>query len=517
MTKAHIIATRPLVKLTSLLAFASLLLLLASFCDTPKAYSIGFISHHTANKLPSHWQNKYVNSYSLGHHSRHGATANKGKHLSNASQAKIHATAKQPVNQTSTQTNAKTLTLSWQNLLAKLQTKEILPGITYKHCSGALRLNILDIDTTKAPVIIKPIVSPPGTARLQTVKEHTANNHALAAINANYFKNTGTPLGTLIVDGDWVSGPLYDRVALGISHSGFVRIDRVGLGGMLYTSNEHLPQVWINNINSPRRTGCRTIAYTRRWGNVIRLPYAGCLVAINAQGRVTDTNKKEMAVPYGGMVLTDSEDSAIASLQAGDQTYLRWQVTPNAWTDVSQAVSGGPLLIKNGAYSMDLQSENFRSNWTSSSIKARTACGVTADNHLLLVTAEGTHTLYDLAHILHELGAVDAMNFDGGGSTTMVIHNATVNMENKSNERRVAAALGIFTVPTKNNSPYNKPCTYVPQEKSLDIVGNKLDKTSFYQAVPQEEKIVQDLLNQVFNLNPTITAQNPLENHPVAN
>ena len=116
-------------------------------------------------------------------------------------------------------------------------------------------------------------------------------------------------------------------------------------------------------------------------------------------------------------------------------------------------MSGGPLLIKDNSYSINLKAESFRSNWTSNSIKARTACGVTANNHLLLVTAEGNHTLYDLAHILHELGAVDAMNLDGGGSTTMVIHDSTVNMESKSQERRVAVALGIFLMDQKASPP----------------------------------------------------------------
>ncbi len=476
MAKAPVVQTKSLLEPLYLLVFANLISILLLFCATPDAYSIGFISHHTSNKLPTRWHSNVfrgTHSYNPGQQLKSASARNKHKHLAKGANAKRLITAMNPRTAT-----PKVPPLCSEDLVNHLQSKQILPGVTYKRSYGSLRLNILDIDTAEAPVLIKPIIAPPGTSRLQTVKEHTSANHALAAINANYFKNTGVPLGTLIVDGDWVSGPLYDRVALGISRSGYVRIDRVGLGGMLYTSNEHLPKVWVNNINSPRRTGCHTVAYTRRWGSVVRLPYDGCLVSIDAQGKIKDTNKREMSIPYGGMVLSDSEDSAIASLKAGDQTYLRWQVTPNAWEDITQAVSGGPMLIKNGDYCIDLQSESFRSNWTSNSIKARTACGVTADNHLLLVTAEGTHTLYDLAHILHKLGAVDAMNLDGGGSTTMVIHNATVNMENKSNERKVAAALGIFLANDKDSMTYKKPCTYVPQQKSLDIVGSKLDKNS---------------------------------------
>ena len=386
-----------------------------------------------------------------------------------------------------------------------------------ERAAGRIRLNVLDIDIAHAPVLIKPIIAGEGAPRLQTVNEHASATHALAAVNANYFKKTGVALGTLVIDGDWIAGPLYDRVALGINKAGYARIDRVSLHGILCTSNQDAPKIWINNINTPRRNGCRTVAYTRRWGNYITLPFDGTLVAIDAQGRVVSTDERSLTIPYGGIVLSDSKGSHLSALQVGDQTYLRWQVTPDGWTNIAEAVSGGPMLIKDNQYCIDLQQESFRKSWTSNSIKARTACGITANNHLILMTAEGAHTLYDLAHILHELGAVDAMNLDGGGSTTMVIHDSTMNMANKSNERKVAAALGIFAMPHKANFTYNRPCTYVPRQHSLDIVGNQAKQPSVYDAGKEEEKIVQEMLDRVLNLSPEITAESLLKNQPVAN
>jgi hypothetical protein len=166
-------------------------------------------------------------------------------------------------------------------------------------------------------------------------------------------------------------------------------------------------------------------------------------------------------------------------------------MTPESWEDVVEAVSGGPLLIKDGIYCIDSQAENFCRNWTSKTVQARTACGITADNHLLLATLEGPHTLFDMAYILHELGAVEAMNLDGGGSTTMVIHNAAVNMESKSNERRVAAVLGIFEASNKGNIPYNIPCRYIPSQQLPDPINDSTREQFLF------------------------TAQNPLENQPV--
>jgi exopolysaccharide biosynthesis protein len=50
-----------------------------------------------------------------------------------------------------------------------------------------------------------------------------------------------------------------------------------------------------------------------------------------------------------------------------------------------------------------------------------------------------------LGDVLLELGAVDAMNLDGGGSTTMVIHNKVVNRpSDATGERPVSDAILVF-------------------------------------------------------------------------
>ena len=476
-----------------------------------RANSIGFISHHDSHKLLGRWQGKSLNSDRHASFGKNTAKCHRKIRTADSLHRRLSAKTAKLLNSRT----AKVLTVdndnssaAIKNLIGNLRTQVLVPGVVYKKGGGALRLNVLDVDTARAPVMIKPIVAQEGSSRLQTVNSYAATNRALAAINANYFKKDGVALGTLIIDGDWVAGPLYDRVALGISKSGFVRIDKVNLGGVLYTSNLEAPKIWVNNINQPHRTGCHVIAYTRRWGACASLPYDGCLVAIDAQGRVVGCAKQELTIPYGGMVLSDSKDSTLASLRVGDATYLQWRTMPDSWSDVVEAVSGGPMLIKDGNFCIDLQAEKFHQNWCSNNIKARTACGVTADNHLILVTLEGNHTIFDLAHIMHDLGAVDAMNLDGGGSTTMVIHNATVNMENKSNQRRVAAALGIFETNGGRQFAYDRPCRYIPRQQVLDIVGQKSGQSAIFSSADNEQTLVQEMLDTLFSHEPAITAEN---------
>jgi uncharacterized protein YigE (DUF2233 family) len=335
---------------------------------------------------------------------------------------------------------AKSVLYCPQNYADSLKSTVIEKGVVYKKFKGPLVINVLDIDMLKADVKIRPILAGGAFDSLQNVAQQARANHAIAAVNANYFKKNGTPLGTLIVDGEWVSGPIYDRVALGLTKSGSARVDRVKLAGDLETSNQAAPRIWINNINQPRRTGSRLVAYTRRWGNYVRLPYEGCLVAVNAAGDVVDKSLQYMTIPLGGYVLTDSKGGPISKLAVGDHTTLTWKILPADWSDVVEAVSGGPLLIRDGKLFVDLKDESFRAGWTGCQIKARTAAGVTQDHHLLLVTVEGSHTLWDLAKFLRHLGAVDALNLDGGGSTAMYVNGETVTQS----KRKVASAIGIF-------------------------------------------------------------------------
>lgn len=331
-----------------------------------------------------------------------------------------------------------------QNFIGSLKSTVIAPGVVYKSYRGLLNINLVDIDMVHSSAQVRPILATEVSKRLADVRNQAQSTNAIAAVNANYFKRDGTPLGTLIMNGEWIAGPLYDRVSMGITKDGFVRMDRVNLYGDLQTSNPNVGSIWVNNINQPRRTGSRLIAYTRRWGPEVNMAYAGCLVAVNASGQVVEKTTTVMTIPPGGFVLSDKKESQINQLMPGDTVSLSWNTRPSSWQDVVSAVSGGPMLIHHGDLFIDLKSEQFVRGWAGSGIKARTAAGVTSNNHLLLATIEGPHTLWDLAKFLHKLGAEEAMNLDGGGSTTMVIKGRIVTRNANSFQRHVASSLAVI-------------------------------------------------------------------------
>ncbi len=85
----------------------------------------------------------------------------------------------------------------------------------------------------------------------------------------------------------------------------------------------------------------------------------------------------------------------------------------------------------------------------------RTALARLESGKILLVTVDGRQpgisvgmSLQALAELLLEFGAVDAINLDGGGSTTMVVHNKIVNKpSDQTGERPVSDAILVFSKP----------------------------------------------------------------------
>lgn len=441
---------RPMRKFAGLLALSTILT--ASF--GPKAESLGMLTPHVFRP---------VNTRMVPYRRVPSRPPN-GRNLS----APTRSTYQAPRNTTKATAKAKALAakkkvvakpvsraIQPQKFTDDMTSETLAPGVIHRFFRGPLSIHLIDIDMKTAPVKVQPTLAGDSFDRLKDVAAHARENNAIAAINANYFKSNGTPLGTLIINGEWIAGPLYDRVSMGITDQGTVKIDRVSLRGTLTTDNPEVPSLFCNTINQPRRHGSRLVVYTRRWGSFVRMAYEGTLVAVNAQGEVQDKSLKDMGIPYGGYVLSDSKTGEISKLNVGDKVDLSWHTGPSDWHDVVQAVSGGPMLIKDGRVFLDLKGENFRKSWTGAQIHARTAAGVTADNHLLLATIEGPHTLWDVAKFLHKLGAVNAMNLDGGGSTTMVVHGNTVTRNANSHQRHVASSIAVVDMRTAMQNANN--------------------------------------------------------------
>lgn len=98
----------------------------------------------------------------------------------------------------------------------------------------------------------------------------------------------------------------------------------------------------------------------------------------------------------------------------------------------SSAVGAGPMLLRNGRLSITADEEGFAAT-SIPAVHPRTAAGVTEDGRLILLVVDGRQDasrgvdLPQLAALLQSAGAVDGLNLDGGGSSTMVVRNLLLN------------------------------------------------------------------------------------------
>jgi exopolysaccharide biosynthesis protein len=127
---------------------------------------------------------------------------------------------------------------------------------------------------------------------------------------------------------------------------------------------------------------------------------------------------------------------------------------PDPYTDI---VGGVPQLIKDSK--IDITWEQEKTNKTFVETKhPRTAVAKLTDGKFLMITVDGRSessggiSLTDLAAYLLELGAIDAMNLDGGGSSTMFLDGKVVNHpSDKEGERKVSDAILVtLRKPSKN-------------------------------------------------------------------
>jgi len=115
------------------------------------------------------------------------------------------------------------------------------------------------------------------------------------------------------------------------------------------------------------------------------------------------------------------------------------QSSGNIYENLLVGIGGAPTLVKNGQENVTYNEEIM---WGSGvgldNGDPRTAVGYTANNHVIMIVADGRQAasqgvgLPELAQIMINLGCVEAMNLDGGGSTQMAVGNQLVNTPSES-------------------------------------------------------------------------------------
>lgn len=299
--------------------------------------------------------------------------------------------------------------------------------LTKYYAGKPVRINVVEVDMKLAKDLeLTPALSSDTT--LQSRRPITTiakNKNAVVALNGTYFKpQTGVPLGTLMINKKMYTGPIYDRVAMGIFDNGF-DIARVQLNASVSGSGKTIP---VNNINQPRMLSTYVLVYTSEWGKYS--PYApkyGMGLQV-VEGKVTKASANPIEIPQNGYVISGPK-SVLQPLLDKKDAELIINTNPE-WKNVKHIISGGPYLVRNSEVFVDMTAQKLGAI---GGRNPRSAIGYTADNNLILVAVDGREgssigmTLMELASFMQSIGCTNAMNLDGGGSTVMYVNGQVVN------------------------------------------------------------------------------------------
>lgn len=323
---------------------------------------------------------------------------------------------------------------------------------------GAVNINIIKVPKT-APVSALLALSQDIIIGREKLSSIAKRKGAIAGINGDFFSlKTGECTG-LMVDGQIISSPVSKRSYLGILPDKSFFIDRASMYATVTTSTVESTTT-ISAINKSRDTSVNTIvAYTPIYGPSTLTNNNGTEVIVKLEsvvspnsevtGTVIDVrqNLGNSLIPTDGMVLSGigSGKPYLAGLNMGDTVRLKFNLGPN-WRDGVSAIGGGPRIMRNGK--VYVENEGFEYNIVSAR-HPRTGIGIDSQGNLIVEVVDGRienfsigMSLTELANDLKNRGAVDAMNFDGGGSSTIYFNGVVCNYPNNGgSERAISNAL----------------------------------------------------------------------------
>ncbi len=272
--------------------------------------------------------------------------------------------------------------------------------------------------------------------------KNMANRHkAVAAINGAFFdaysnnaiRNT---VQTMISDGMPIN--LSDiGVVFGMNQEGKVRIDPLKIRIRGKVGNQSWYAFRANN--DPLSKNLAQI-FTPHWGSATGL--AGMQVQVN-NGAVRQVSRSSMTIPQGGYVLyfKGTEESMGSRFKFGDKVSMSIDYgTPQSafWEEVTEGMGGGPTLLRSGKDVLDAEAEGFRDPKILTGSGARTLLGILPDGKVVLAVSAGPMT--KMVTVMKGLGCSEAMNYDGGASSGMIVNGKAVRAEG----RPLANAL-VFT------------------------------------------------------------------------
>jgi hypothetical protein len=268
---------------------------------------------------------------------------------------------------------------------------------------------------------------------------------AVVGVNGGFFNRIRQlPLGALRRDGVWLSGPILNRGVIAWDQDSALQFGRLRLDQDLVVNGGRRWGLGYLNSGYVQKGLSR---YTRAWGPVYRA-LSGEEQALLVRDGIVETVYASTALRRG-VPLASRTDLVVARggvplpAQPGDRVTLRLRAN-NRLGEASNVLGGGPLLLQEGRVVLNGRGEGFSAGFLSLSAP-RTVVGSGAGGTWLLTLRGSTGsdpTLLETTLAMQQLGLRDALNLDGGSSTTMDAAGRNL-MNGRGSSPRIHNGLGL--------------------------------------------------------------------------
>lgn len=351
--------------------------------------------------------------------------------------------------------------------------RSVASGVTLFHLTDH---NLLDpsvpvsvwlLKLDLASVDLRPALATDEIVDTETVAETAARRQAVAAVNAGFFLlPSGDPSGIYKLNGQLVSDTRRPRGAVGFLRSGTSL--RLIFGRVTATMALRVPRrarqdarMEIAGVDTTRHRG-KLMLFTPAYHSDTDTAKGGLEWVVSGKPlRVTSAPQTagKTPIPRDGFVLSYGGTAApppLSALTRGtrvelDTIYTSPDRSPDDWAGAEAIVGGAGLLIRDGRLIEDWTGEQLTAGFPETR-HPRTLIGTHPDGSVWLITADGRQpklsagmSLFELRSLAARLGLTQALNLDGGGSTTMWVQGQIVNSPSDAGgPRKVSDALLIM-------------------------------------------------------------------------
>ena len=346
----------------------------------------------------------------------------------------------------------------------------VAPGVTLHHLTDrnlldpAAPVSIWLLRADLAAVDLRARLATDEIVDTETVADTAARHGAIAAVNAGFFLlPSGDPAGIYKLNGQIVSDTKRPRGAVGIVRDG--AIPRLVFGRVAATMALRLPRLArrdarmeIAGVDTTRHRG-KLMLFTPAYHTHTDTAGGGLEWVVRGnppriEGAPSTAGKTP--IPRDGFVLSYGGTTAPPPLSAMtrgtrvelETTYAALDRPVDDWQRAEAIVGGAGLLIRDGRPITEWAVEALTPGFAETR-HPRTLIGTHADGSLWLITVDGRQpqlsagmSLFELRSLAGRLGLTQALNLDGGGSTTMWVQGRIVNSpSDAAGPRKVSDAL----------------------------------------------------------------------------